>query len=30
LAVAYSKGTDQNGLAGNDVDVFMTRLIGRF
>jgi len=30
LTVAYSQGEDQDGKAGNDVDVFMTRLIGRF
>jgi len=30
LTVAYSKGEDQDGKAGNDTDIFMTRLIGRF
>lgn len=30
LTVAYSKGEDQDGKAGHDTDVFMTRLIGRF
>ena len=30
LTVALSRGEDQDGKAGNDTDVFMTRLIGRF
>ena len=30
LTVAYSKGKDQLSIAGNDTDVLMTRLIGRF
>ena len=30
LTVAYSQGKDQLSIAGNDVDVLMTRLIGRF
>ena len=30
LAVGYAKNTDSKGLSGNDVDVFMARLIGKF
>jgi len=30
LAVGYAKNTDSKGLTGNDVDVFMARLIGKF
>ena len=30
LAVGYAKNTDAKGLTGNDVDVFMARLIGKF
>jgi len=30
LAVGYAQTTDAKGLAGNDVDVFMARLIGKF
>jgi hypothetical protein len=30
LAVGYGKTTDAKGLSGNDVDVFMARLIGKF
>jgi hypothetical protein len=30
LAVGYAKNTDSKGLNGNDVDVFMARLIGKF
>jgi hypothetical protein len=30
LAVGYAKTSDAKGLTGNDVDVFMARLIGKF
>jgi hypothetical protein len=30
LAVGYAQTTDAKGLTGNDVDIFMARLIGKF